>query len=251
MTPLSESAIALIHKAVDKLFDRAKSRFIGKIPKGTAKGIIVSLKPDLSVPGLFNLASEIEKVKPNKSLAQSLINIGVGYLDSTKEKAKAKIVQEMQSFLMDNPDKTEELQQELSKQLDGLMESLGSDVKRIVETETTTARNMSILDGITKVNLSVNIKDPNVFFIIVKDGKACDECVRLHLLEDKTTPRVYKLSEVGSGYHKRGDSSPKASGLHPHCRCVISTLMPGFGFSSSGTVEYKEPGWDEYKHQKE
>lgn len=36
-------------------------------------------------------------------------------------------------------------------------------------------------------------------------------------MPDGITPRLWKLSEVGSGYHRKGDESPKLGGLHPNC----------------------------------
>ena len=46
------------------------------------------------------------------------------------------------------------------------------------------------------------------------------------MLPDGITPRVWKMSEMGSGYHKKGDSSPKIGGLHPRCRCIYDRYAP-------------------------
>jgi hypothetical protein len=105
------------------------------------------------------------------------------------------------------------------------------------------------MDAITKINAASGVSDPIVFFVVVRDQTLCPECKRLHLMPDKTTPKVYKLSEVGAGYHTKGDSDPKMGGLHPNCRCCLVTLMPGYGFDSAGMVTYKSPGWSEYDHQ--
>jgi hypothetical protein len=74
-------------------------------------------------------------------------------------------------------------------------------------------------------------------------------CRRLHLLDNGKTPRVYKLSEVGHGYHKKGQDDPKLGGLHPHCRCTLVTLMPGFGFDKAGMVKYISRTHDEWAKQ--
>jgi len=97
-------------------------------------------------------------------------------------------------------------------------------------------RNVGILEGIVKTNAVAGVEDPTVFFVVVRDGVLCGECKRLHMLEDGVTPRVWKLSEVGHGYHKKGEQFPKVGGLHPHCRCVLSTLLPGYGFNEGGFV---------------
>ena len=72
----------------------------------------------------------------------------------------------------------------------------------------------------------------------------------LHLLKDRKTPRLWKLSEVGSDYHKKGDSEPKFAGLHPNCRCKLTYLAKGFGFDAAGEVKYIAPDHDEFKVQR-
>ena len=123
-------------------------------------------------------------------------------------------------------------------------------MKRIVETEATHTRNVGVLEGISRVNAAAGIEDAHIFFVVVRDSDLCSECKRLHLMEDGKTPRLYRLSEVGAGYHKKGQDDPKIGGLHPNCRCSITTLMPGYGFNSAGLVVYKSRGWDELKHQR-
>lgn len=77
----------------------------------------------------------------------------------------------------------------------------------------------------------------------------CSECKKLHLLPDEQTPRVWKMSEVGAGYHKKGDPAPKVGGLHPHDRCTIQTLPPGYGFEG-GRITYIGKDHDEFAKQR-
>jgi hypothetical protein len=173
-------------------------------------------------------------------------------LEATKEKAKAKTIHSIQAFLTDAHNKNIDTDVEtvLGGTISDLWGEITSDVKRIVETESTIARNSSLMDSISKVNLSAGINDPLVFFVVVRDNTLCKECLRLHVQPDGVTPRVWRMSEVGSGYHKKGDPNPKIGGLHPNCRCILVTLLPGYGFDATGHVEYKTPGYDEYKTQR-
>ena len=123
-------------------------------------------------------------------------------------------------------------------------------VHTILDSEINTARNVSIVEGITEYNASVGVDDPVMFFVIVRDGNVCNECIRLHMMPDGVTPRVWKMSEIGSGYHKKGDPNPKIAGLHPHCRCCPTTLLSGFGFNSSGMVTFIGKGHDEFAKQR-
>jgi hypothetical protein len=107
--------------------------------------------------------------------------------------------------------------------------------KTIAEAESTKARNMGKALQIGKVAASQGVQDPNVYFVVVRDGKTCSECVRLHLMDDLITPRVWKLSEIGFSYHKKGQPNPKISGLHPHCFTENMMLH-----TDKGLVSFKE-----------
>lgn len=256
-SPISKTARKAIEVAVDALFERAKARLLGPDPtKRTAlggKSLVFSFIPEYTLSGLFTAASKEEGVStPNHDLLAGLLKIAGSYLDATREKTKAQVVQSVQSFLQDTSTKgiKTDVETVLGGQLSDLWGKVNADVRKIVETETTVARNMGVDDAIQRISAMQGIDDPVVFFVVVRDGLRCKECTRLHLLENGTTPRVYLRSEVGAGYHKRGDANPKVGGLHPHCRCVLSVLNPGFGFDAGGRVIWKSYGWDELKHQR-
>jgi len=63
------------------------------------------------------------------------------------------------------------------------------------------------------------------------------------------TPRVWKMSELKSGYHKRGAACPCVSGMHPHCRHTLCAVMPGYGFRG-GKIAWIETGHDELGKQR-
>jgi hypothetical protein len=92
--------------------------------------------------------------------------------------------------------------------------------------------------------------DPTVFFVLVRDQNTCKECIRLHLMPDQSTPRLWKFSELKQGYHKRGEEKASAFGLHPHCRCTLTYLSGGFGFDEFGKLEYKGENFNAYSKQK-
>jgi hypothetical protein len=250
---LTNKAIKFIEAAIDRLFIKAKARFLGKAPPGTAKGLIVSLNSDLSVTSLFKLAAKSEGVGHNEEVMGRVLSVGTDYLTALQEKAKAVTINKIESFIEEsnkNKDEDVDLEGFLDQQMNEVWGKLTSDVKRVVDTESTVAQNVSILDSITKINAYSGINDPTVAFLCVHDNSLCKECKRLHLLPDGVTPKAWKVSDLGSGFHKIGDPSPKVSGLHPHERCTLITLLPGYGFTSSGKVTYKSPGWDEYAHQR-
>ncbi len=248
---LPRAAIIKIEEAVDKMFDHAKVRFLG--PQSVSKRLYVAVRRDLSLPGLFEAAHMSNRGMPDLEVLDSLMRTAGNYLDATRLRAKARVVKEVQSFMRDAVNAGEEVDfgTVLGGKLSDLWGSVTSDVRRIYDTEAQQTRGLGVVDGIARANASQGIEDAVIFFVVVRDGALCDECKRLHLLPDKITPRVYYLSEVQHAYHKKDEDKPCVGGLHPHCRCSMTTLMPGFGFDKGGMVIWKKVGHDEIKRQRD
>ena len=218
------------------------------------KRLAFRFDPNTSLTALYNMASKHEGVDPREEILRSLLKIAGGYLNAHREKAKARVVQAVQAALVDAQSagvKTN-LETVLGGQLADLMADIKADIKTIVTTEAVNTTNTSIYDAIGRVGAVTGRDDPTVYFVCVH-GKTtpCAECARLHLMSDLITPRLWKMSELGSGYHVKGDSTPKVAGLHPNCQCHLTHLMPGFGFDASGHVTYVEAGHDELAKQRQ
>lgn len=250
MRILPLAAIKLIERAVDTLFDRAKARYLG--PSSLPKRIYLGFRSEFSLPGIFYSAAREERAIPDQKIMQALIQNAGNYLDSYRAATKAQVVKKVQAFLQQaelSGVKTD-VETVLGGQLADVWAKATNDVKRMIDTEATGARNMGTLEGIIGVNANQGIEDPVVFFVVVRDQHLCDECKRLHLLDDEVTPRAWYLSELGHGYHKKGDDNPKVSGLHPHCRCTMVTLMPGYGFDAGGMIKFKGVDHNEIDRQR-
>jgi hypothetical protein len=247
---LSPRAIKRIHKALEELFARAKIRLLGK-DFGQAKGISISVPEDKTLTGLYEAAAKVSGAEPDADATNTIRTIAGNYLDAQLASAKAKVVGDVAAALQDAAAKGEEGDASiiLGGRLAETWGNITSGVRRIAETETTAGRNLGLLEGIAKTNALQNIEDPVVYWVIVRDAHVCKECVSLHMLADGITPRVWKMSEVSSGFHKRGELTPSIRGLHPHCRCMLATLMPGWGFDGGGHTTYVGPGHDEYARQ--
>ncbi|NDD54103.1 hypothetical protein EBZ39_09535 [bacterium] len=246
-------AIKMIEKQVEELFKKAKARFLG--PSAVDKRFYFMLKidPALSLPGIFAAASQEERVKPDHQIIRKLLSHAENYIDAYESRAKAQVVKAVDSWIQDAAISgvQTDVKTVLGGELADVWKKVTTDLSKMVNTEAQNAKNIGTLEGIIRSNASSGIEDPMVYFVIVRDEHVCDECMRLHMLPDGKTPKVWYLSELGHGYHKKGQENPKLGGLHPHCRCSIVTLMPGFGFNEAGFVTYKEPGWNELEHQRE
>lgn len=241
---LTKEARLKIEDAVDDLFIKLKTRFLG--PKYGSKKLYISFNREKSLPGLYEEANVGERGIPNKEELEQLLEVANNYLEAMRLKSRSQTITAIQKWLKTpNGD----LNTALGGELYDLYGKLSSGVKRILDTESQNVRSVGSVDGIIRANIAAGIDDPLVFWVVVRDNSLCSECERLHLY-DGIKPRVWKLSEVESGYHKKGDKNPKISGLHPHCRCSMTTLLPGFGFNKSGFVTWISEGHDEYQSQK-
>lgn len=242
---LSAKARRLVSDAVDQLFDRAAVRLLG--PRFVAKRIFITYAPRMTLPALYAGSAAEELARPDEGVAESLAKITKGYLDAQRAQAKASVTAAVERFLMDHRSDAKTV---LGGQLADTWRTISSGVRRIVETEATTARNVGALEGISRVNAASGIDDPMVYFVVVRDDSLCAECRRLHLLEDGATPRCWRMSEVSHAYHKKGGDHPSVGGEHPNCRCTIATLLPGYGFNDSGMVTFIANGHDELARQR-
>lgn len=250
---LNKSAINTLRSIVASLFDRARYRLLGK--QSRKEDVLKGKKPEhdelISIPGLFRVAAESESMTPNHQLNAAIGKVTENYLNVQQEAAAAQVINAVQTFLSNaETGHSTNVQEVLTSELDDIMGKVTSNVQRIVETETTKARNAGSLEAVSRISAAFGIEDPVVAFITVRDKDCCDECKRIHLLEDGVTPRVFKMSEVSHGYHKKGTNTPSVSGLHPHCRCCCVSILPGYGFDGAGGISFISIGHDEYKKQR-
>jgi Protein of unknown function (DUF559). len=197
---LGSGAIKAIHDAIDALFNRAKVKFLGK-SYGPKRLVIsattepVGYRHDLSLPGIFESSCRIEGMVPRDILKEHIVQTAEAYLDATQAKAKAQVVNAVKSFITDAEHKGVEVDPQvvLGGELSEVMRKVTSDVKRIVGTETTRARNLGTVDSISKVNTLIGVSDPTVCFIPVKDQFLCLEENEEVLLPGNKTKKVGDL----------------------------------------------------------
>lgn len=241
---------AAARAAVDRLFSRAKLRLGLLRDSGRDKRIVATLDPDLSLPGLYEASARGHGLPPRPGATQEVRRSASGFLEAQAEAAKAAVGRIVHHLTAGDKVISANDRKELEEALGTVLDRTGDAVERIVDSEATAARNLAGIDAIGALNAASGVDDPVVFFVIVRDGKACDECVDLHLLDDGVTPKLWYLSECEKSYHKRGSGRPSTMGEHPRCRCSMTTMMPGYGFSESGLVRFVAPGHREIEKQR-
>lgn len=224
MASIKERLVGLARDTVERLFIRSRLR-LGLIKDDSGdKRIKVELNP-LTLPGLFEITARDAGAVPRKASIDDIRRTANGYLGAQEEAAKAAVGRTVTQVVGDHKGPlTPQMKNELKGSLDRIFEKSANAAEKIVDTEATVARNLAGLEAISAINVGAGVEDPVVFWLTSKDDKVCVECIKLHVMPDGITPRLWKLSEVSRGYHSRGDGTPSLLGLHPHC-FVASTRL--------------------------
>ena len=253
MRGLSSKSIEAIEGLIEAKFNGITLKLLGLIPKKAKEKTIVFSASKNNLMSLFLQA--LGSRKPNdleETTLKTMMRVANGYLDSLRDRTKSKIVHELDSYVKNQYSKKQPVS---SKKLDNIigqeMSRAGNHVKLIANAETNKSVNTGTALKISKLADSKGQKDPIVFFVVTIDDVTGPEEFVLHLLKDRKTPRVWKLSEIGAEYHKKGDSNPKLPGLHPNCRCKLTYLAPGWGFDGRGRIKYVDRDHDEFKAQRD
>lgn len=252
MKGLSSGGKDRIHDFIEEMFENVAVRFLGGIKKLSGRRHILMHYTGKSLANLYVQAMQIGR-KPNeveKDALKGLLDSAYGFIEGLKGQTRASVVERVDGAIKEAHSKGEQVSEEHVKTI--LSEEMGkarSKMLGIAEGESTKTRNVGSAMGLSEQAANNGDQDPTVYFVIVRDGDTCKECLRLHMMPDGATPRVFKLSDLKHGYHKRGEDTPSLYGLHPHCRCTLTYLQPGWGFTDSGFITYKGKGHDQHKKQ--
>lgn len=255
MRGINGSAKDQIAGVIERLFDRMSNNLLGNIPQlRNKKTILFTSNPTMTLAHLFIHSMGNKVPLPNEQeVLKSLMNTAYDYLEALKLRTKARLTNDVDSYVQEARAKGEAPSESIIREkIVGALKTAGSEFKTIGEAEATKARNMGKLMNIARVGAASGISDPTIFFVVVRDGNTCEHCLRLHMMPDGITPRVYKVSEIGfSYYNPKGPDrdKPRIMGLHPHCRCSNTMLNPGWGFKN-GFVSYISHDHDEWKKQR-
>lgn len=253
MYGISSSGKEQIGNVVEDIFDKIALQFIGNIPKlRGVKRLIISHEENFGLSHLFVQAMANKALVPiEQDVLKSLLESSYGYIESLKSKTKSNLVERLDGLAREAQLQNRKLsQEEVNEALEEEMRKASSGLMTIVESESNKLKNLGTMMDIARVAASVGDEDPTVFFVVVRDGTTCKECLRLHLMPDQVTPRLWKFSELKQGYHKRGDNTASAFGLHPNDKCTLTYLSEGFGFNEKGRVTYQNEDYDGHKEQR-
>ena len=251
MYGISSSGKEAISLSVEKMFDELAYKLLGNIPKLRNKSAMYSTVPPNTLAHIYTqVLNKKELTQKEKDILKSILTSSYGYIEALKYKTGSDIAEKIDSLVKEAKNNQSYLEAGMIAGIVGAALLVARQhMKLIAEAETTKTRNIAHSVEIAGNAEIKGIQDPSVFFVVVRDGLLCEECKRLHLLEDGVTPRVYRMSELSMGWHKRGDSRPSACGEHPNCRCTLQELPQGTGFKN-GFVSFISLDHDEYQSQR-
>lgn len=253
MEGLSPKALKFLEKTLRSKFDDISLRFLGLIPRQIKEKHIVFQTSKVSLISIFLQA--LGTKNPNKleeRTLKTILSVANGYLNGLRDKTVARLTHDVDSYVKNQKSQSKPVSiNTIDKIIKKEFNKAGNNLKLIANCESNKASNVGTALQISKIAQERDEEDPTVFFIVTIDDVTGPEEFVLHLLSDKITPRVWKLSEIGHEYHKKGDSNPKFPGLHPNCRCKLTYLAKGWGFDASGKIKYKGPNWNEFAYQRE
>ena len=251
MYGISSSGKESIAHHIDRMFDVLAFKLLGRIPKLQNKPHLFDIIGGLSLAHIFLQA--MNNKQPNqfeRDALKSILSSSFGYIESLKHKTSSNIVESIDALVKEaKSNDTYVTSEQVQEVMATEMVKAQNQMKVIAEAETTKTRGVAHTMEIASNAQKVGIDDPSLFWVIVRDNITCSECIKIHMMSDGVTPRVYKLSEISHSYHKRGDSRPSSCSLHPGCRCSPQQLPPGWGFKS-GYVSFISPEHDEYAKQR-
>jgi len=274
---LTKKLQSIIEEIVRKSFNGFRLNLLG--PDKINKAFVLSFKgskydPNTTVGAQYIHANALNTADPKSIDAKTIDRIkdvAEKYVDQLEQKSIADITRIVGDKLSDihNQSKISGMSARdilLSDEGQVIIKQIKEDLieqkKRIdkaasviAEHELYNAQNYGAFDGVIAAAKAIGVSDPTIIKIGVMDDKRCKHCWRLWTLEDKKTPKAYKLSELAAspGHWKNPEAS--VSPTHPNCRDVLVSIMPGFGLEN-GRIVYKgidpETGqpWDEHSKQR-
>ena len=261
----------VIEQYIKRTFDILRVNLLGP-DSVSAKSLIFSMRnhdPKSTLAYNYLAANLVNSSDPkniDKSVVKQITDVASNYIDSLEKKSLSDISrtvkdnfseldlmskQQNKSVEMLLKEKAgQKIMANINDELQKQKDKIDASVERIVNHELHNAQNFGALDGIVGISRAIGVSDPIVFKVLVDDEYLCKTCRAIWLSNDGVTPKVYRLSELSAVSKGPKSLSPSISPQHINCRCVLTVLMPQFGFDAEGKVAYVGADHDEYKKQR-
>lgn len=215
---IRDEARESIIKVINSLFYTLEARFLGHRFFRGPKIFFSAISEDdlkyniesLYAFTLFNLFGT--NARPDQSNLEKLAETAHNYVEAARLKAINSVL-----MAVTQADDTADVKDLVG----GEFKKISSYVDMLTTTESKFVQSAAEKDGIIQVAASLGDRDPTVAFYGVLDSKICKYCRAMyHTKANPRKPKVYKMSELKTGYFKPKEwdgESGFSSPLHPHC----------------------------------
>ncbi len=237
---LPKTTEELIAKEIAKVFERLKIKLLNPYYKPKIDlGKEVKHDKFLSMPGLYYSAyvSANADSKPTQEALKGLMRVTENYIDNAQDRAKIRAIEAVENTVRDAQAKPDyDYEEELNDALVSVFDQTHGETKTILESELQRVKTIGLQEGTLDILEKRGITDPTIAFLTRHDSFVCKYCREMYTLPDGVTPRVYKLSELKSGYFNRKNPEPHLAPLHPNC------------FLTTDGRVYTDKGWKPLKY---
>ena len=214
---LSKALQKIINDYINQSFDSLRFNLLGP-DSIAAKSMTFSVKnfdPNATLASNYLTANALNSIDPtsvDKDTLDKIKAIAGNYIDAIQQKSIADIHRVIGENIDDihmqakrdgvsladamREAAGQSILKKISSQLSDQKDKIDYAVETLVNHELHNAQNVGALDGIISISKNLGIEDPVVYKLGVNDVKRCKHCWKLWTLEDKITPRLYKLSEL-------------------------------------------------------
>lgn len=244
---LTDAQRKVIVDRIESLFENTKARLLGRLFKGPKVYFEVVRRADPlhTIEGIYNFTLKTlygSTTEPDKKTVENLSEITSDYMDAQQLKIKNHILADVAKAKTPS---------EAIRSIRDHFDKAGRYVDMLVANETKIAQAYASREGITKLASDIGVKDPTVVFLGVCDHRICKYCKSMyHDSANLRKPKPYKLSQLTQGYFKPKEwdgKTPHEAPLHPSCRHVLVFVPPNMGYDNSGTIVFREFGYEYYK----
>ena len=248
MKTISEELTKAIQQVLGGFFNDMAQELLGIVPRlDKQKRIVFTTKPQGLVSLFLKGLGDKKVLKEEKEALNVMLRISSGYVNALRDRTESTILNSLNSYLTeDKALKASKIKTIVNKEMDKAKKHF----ELISNAESNKSVNLGTALQITRMAEAKKEEDPTVFFVVTVDEKTGPYEFILHLLPDRKTPRLWKLSEVISDYYKPGGQYPSLCGLHVRCRCKITYLANGYGFDEKGNVRFISLDHDEFTLQR-
>lgn len=242
-----------IDSIVENIFNKISMDFLGIIPNVNRDGAIFLTQNATSLVSLFldGIGSNDINADEDRVLRNLLVTTN-GYLESLKSNTKARLNNRLNGYATTQDLSKEDIKSaDILKILEEELNTARNKMEVIVNSESKSAKNISMALQISRIAEEQGVERPVVYFKTIFDERTAEQPEKdLFNFPGTRLPRLFYLDELVGEYWKKEIAVPSIHGGHPNCRCVLTFLPTDYQVREGGGIRYASPGYQDILEQR-